>query len=77
MTMPLTLSVLSNTFQGAKGTVFGITTSALFVGYFVNLCITSYFQNISYLLSGLVLLVCSVVSLIVMLIGLTKYEQLK
>lgn len=81
MTMPLTLSSLSNSFPNSKGTMFGLTTLALFLGYFVSLLFGgSFIESVSLYLGinnigGIILLICSVLSLFVMVKGLGYYEK--
>lgn len=72
MTMPLTLTALSNTFPNSKGMMFGLTTVALFVGYIIEMLISSFIDNIS---GGLVLFVCGVLSLVVMYLGFKYYKR--
>jgi hypothetical protein len=48
MTMPITLVVISNTFQGRQGFAFGLTTLALIIGalpYYARITIWSDFVN--------------------------------
>ena len=72
MTMPLTLTALSNTFPNSKGTAFGLTTVALFVGYIVEMWISPIIDSLN---GGWVLFVCGILSLLVMYLGLRYYKK--
>lgn len=72
MTMPLTLTALSNTFPNSKGAAFGLTTVALFVGYIVEMWISPIIDSLN---GGLVLFVCGLLSLVVMYFGLNYYKK--
>ncbi len=72
MTMPLTLTALSNTFPNSKGMAFGLTTVALFLGYILEILLSPYIDNLS---GSLVLLVCGLLSLLVMHLGLKYYKK--
>ena len=72
MIMPLTLTALSNTFPNSKGTIFGFTTVALFLGYLVEMLISPYINIID---DGFVLFICGVLSFIVMFLGFKYYKR--
>ena len=72
MTMPITLTALSNMMYKNKGMAFGMTTLALFIGAVpVLLGYNSYgFDKIS-------LFIITIISAIVLYFGLNKYEKLE
>lgn len=72
MTMPITLTVLSNTFNSNKGMAFGLTTLALFIG-----AVPVLFGYTEFLFNGIGLSLSSVLSAIALYIGLKKYETLE
>ncbi len=53
LTMPITLTVLANTFKKYKGFAFGLTTSALVAGYLINRFWGVYYnQNPAFVVGG-------------------------
>ena len=72
MTMPLTLTALANTFPNSKGTAFGLTTLALFVGYVIEMVVSPIIDKLN---GGLVLFICGILSLLVMYLGLKYYRK--
>lgn len=72
MTMPITLTALSNTFNNNKGMAFGLTTLALFIG-----AVPVLFGYTEFLFSGVGLSISSVLSAVALYIGLKKYETLE
>lgn len=72
MTMPITLTALSNLFNNNKGMAFGLTTLALFIGAIpVLLGYTNFlFNNIS-------LFITIILSAIILYYGLKQYEILE
>lgn len=53
LTMPITLTVLANTFKKYKGFAFGLTTSALVAGYSINRFFGGYYhQNTAFMVGG-------------------------
>ena len=71
MTMPITLIVLSNTFNKNKGMAFGMTTFALFIGTIPPLLgyDTFFFDPVS-------LCLITTISAIILYYGISKYEKL-
>ena len=72
MTMPLTLTALSNIFSNSKGTAFGLTTVALFVGYIIEIYLSPIIDSFN---GSIVLFVCGILSLFLMLFGLKYYKR--
>ena len=72
MTMPITLTALSNIFNKNKGMAFGMTTVALFIGAVPVLLGENkiFFNKIS-------LFVITIISAIMLYYGLSKYERLE
>lgn len=72
MTMPITLTALSNVFNNNKGMAFGLTTLALFIG-----AVPVLFGYDDFLFNQIGLFIMTVISAIVLYIGLKKYETLE
>lgn len=72
MSMPLTLTALSNTFNDAKGFAFGLTTLALFVGSIPTLVKIDF-----NLFNPIGVTVLSVISLVSLVLGLVVYNKNK
>ena len=72
MTMPITLTALSNMFNKNKGMAFGLTTLALFIG-----AVPVLFGYRTLLFSKSGLFVTTILSAIALYIGLKKYETLE
>lgn len=72
MTMPITLTALSNMFSNNKGMAFGLTTLALFIGAIPVLLgyRDCFFNNIA-------LFIITMLSALILYIGLRKYETLE
>lgn len=71
MTMPLTLWIVSDTLPNAKGTMFGLLTTALFVGY------VPVIFDIKLLSSGMDFGIISFISLILLEIAINKVTNTK
>ncbi len=72
MTMPITLTALSNMFNKNKGMAFGMTTVALFVG---ALPVLLGFSN--FLFDKISLFVTTIISAAILYFGLNKYEKME
>lgn len=72
MTMPITLTALSNTFNKAKGFAFGLTTIALFVGSIPSLL------NIDlHVFTTIGLSITTIISVVALVCGLCVYDKEK
>ena len=69
MTMPITLTALSNILDNNKGMAFGLLTLALFIG-----SIPKFFGIGSSIFTPIGLCVINIISLIVLYIGIRKYN---
>lgn len=69
MTMPITLTALSNMLDNNKGMAFGLLTLALFIG-----SIPKFFGIGSSIFTPIGLCVINIISLIVLYIGIRKYN---
>ena len=70
MTMPITLTALSNILDNNKGMAFGLLTLALFIG-----SIPKFFGiGISTIFTPLGLCFITIISLIILIIGIRKYD---
>ena len=69
MTMPITLTALSNILNKNKGLAFGLLTFALFIGY-----VPVAFGYTTEIFTPVGLFVITIVSLIILFIGIKKYE---
>ena len=72
MTMPITLTALSNMFNNNKGMAFGLTTLALFIG-----AIPVLFGYTNFLFNNIALFITTVLSSLILYAGLKKYETLE
>lgn len=72
MTMPITLTALSNTFNDAKGFAFGLTTLALFIG-----SIPALLEVDLGLFNPIGLTVLTIMSLVSLILGLVVYSKNK
>ena len=72
MTMPITLTALSNMFYKNKGMAFGMTTIALFIG-----AIPVLLGYNNFLFDKVSLFIITVISAVVLYFGLNKYETLE
>lgn len=72
MTMPITLTALSNMYNHNKGMAFGLTTVALFVG---ALPVLLGYESIGFSQAGVCIM--TVMSVIALYIGLRKYEKVE
>jgi len=70
MTMPITLTALSNILDNNRGMAFGLLTLALFVG-----SVPSFFGIGASIFSPIGLFVITFISLVVLYIGIKKYEK--
>ena len=70
MTMPITLTILSNIMNNNKGMAFGLLTFALFIG-----SIPTFFGHASLAFTPLGLFIITTVSLVVLYIGINKYNK--
>ncbi len=59
LTMPITLTILANTFKKYKGFAFGLTTLALVLGYLFNRFLSGYYHQNSAFIIGIVLVSAS------------------
>lgn len=71
MTMPITLTALSNILNKNKGYAFGLLTFALFLG-----CIPVFFGYTEMFFNPLGLFVITSISAIILYIGLRKYNEI-
>ena len=72
MTMPITLTALSNMFYKNKGMAFGMTTIALFIG-----AVPVLLGYKDWLFDKVSLPIITIISAVVLYFGLTKYETLE
>ncbi len=72
MTMPITLTALSNMFYKNKGMSFGITTMALFIG-----AIPVLLGYKEFLFNKVSLFIITIISAIILYYGLNKYETVE
>ncbi len=72
MTMPITLTSLSNIFYNNKGMAFGFTTLALFIG-----AIPVLLGYSSFLFNSTSLFIITIMSAIILYFGLNEYEKLE
>ena len=72
MTMPITLTALSNMFNNNKGMAFGLTTVALFIG-----AIPPILGYREFLFNKPSLFITTIISAAVLFYGLKKYESLE
>lgn len=72
MTMPITLTALSNMFNNNKGMAFGLTTLALFIG-----AIPVLFGYTNFLFNNIALFITTVLSSLILYVGFKKYETLE
>lgn len=72
MTMPITLTALSNMFNNNKGMAFGLTTLALFIG-----AIPVLFGYTNFLFNNIALFITTILSSLILYAGLKKYETLE
>lgn len=72
MTMPITLTALSNIFYKNKGMAFGMTTIALFIG-----AVPVLLGYKEFLFDKISLFIITIISSIVLYFGLNKYEILE
>lgn len=56
VTMPITLTALSNTFRRYKGFAFGLTTLAIVIGYLLNRYLSDYYSNNKGVIIAIILL---------------------
>lgn len=71
MTMPITLTALSNILFNNKGMTFGILTFALFIG-----AIPVFFGYVNTIFSPLGLFSATIISAIILYIGMKKYTKI-
>lgn len=72
MTMPITLTALSNMFYKNKGMAFGMTTIALFIG-----AIPVFLGFRKFLFNKASLFIITIISAVILYFGLYKYETLE
>ena len=72
MTMPITLTALSNMFNNNKGMAFGLTTLALFIG-----AVPVLFGYTNFLFNNIALFITTMISSLILYVGLKKYETLE
>lgn len=72
MTMPITLTAQANIFNKNKGMAFGLTTLALFLG-----AIPVLFGKCGYLFNRAGLFITTLLSALILYLGLTEYEKLE
>ncbi len=72
MTMPITLTALSNTFDKNKGMAFGLTTVALFIG-----AVPVLLGYKELLFNQISFFVITIISAVILYYGLNKYEELE
>ena len=72
MTMPITLTALCNMFNSNKGMAFGLTTLALFIG-----AVPVLIGYNDFLFNSVSLFVITIISSLILYIGLKKYEEAK
>lgn len=72
MTMPITLTALSNMFYKNKGMAFGMTTIALFIG-----AVPVLLGYKGFLFDKVSLFIITIISAVVLYFGLNKYETLE
>lgn len=72
MTMPITLTALSNMFYKNKGMAFGMTTIALFIG-----AVPVLLGYKGFLFDKASLFIITIISAVVLYFGLNKYETLE
>lgn len=71
MTMPITLTMLSNILYNNKGLAFGLLTTALFIG-----AMPVFFGYTEGLFTPIGLFLLAIISLIVLYIGVKKYNKI-
>ena len=72
MTMPITLTALSNMFNNNKGMAFGLTTLALFIG-----AVPVLFEYTNFLFNNIALFITTMISSLILYVVLKKYETLE
>lgn len=70
MTMPITLTALSNILFNNKGMAFGLLTVALFIG-----AVPVFFGYTNAIFTPIGLTMITLISVIVLFIGIKKYEE--
>ena len=70
MTMPITLTALSNILNNGKGFAFGLLTFALFVG-----AMPAFFGDTSVVFNKIGLCIITLASMVILYIGIKLYEN--